>query len=75
MGKPFLLVSSVTYAMKGRDLLSSRGFRAFVERIPRTGDTGCGYRIYVPRGTEEALRVLEENGIRVVKRLDREGRP
>ena len=67
MGKPFLLVSSVTYAMKGRDLLSSRGFRAFVERIPRTGDTGCGYGIYVPQGTEEALRVLEENGIRVVK--------
>ena len=75
MGKPFQLVSSVTYAMKGRDLLSSRGFRAFVERIPPTADTGCGYGIYVPRGPEEALRVLEENGIRVVKRLDREGRP
>ena len=33
MGKPFLLVSSITYAMKGREILSRHGFRVYVERI------------------------------------------
>ena len=54
MGKPLLVVSSVTYAMKSRDLLSARGFRAYVERIPRTRETGCGYGVYVPQGADEA---------------------
>ncbi len=31
MGKPVILLSSVTYAMKGRDLLLRQGLRAYVE--------------------------------------------
>ena len=30
MGKPVILLSSVTYAMKGRDLLLRQGLRAYV---------------------------------------------
>ena len=74
MGKPLLVVSSVTYAMKSRDLLSARGFRAYVERIPRTRETGCGYGVYVPQGADEAERILKENGVRILGRMEQEGR-
>ena len=41
-GRPFIVVSSVTYALKSRDLLFSRGIKAYVERLPRTRENGCG---------------------------------
>lgn len=75
MGKPVILVSSVTYAMKGRDLLFRRGIRAFVERIPPTSQSGCGYGIYVPQGVEEAESVLRENHIKILGRAQREAVP
>lgn len=73
MGKPVILVGSVTYAMKGRELLSKQGIRAYVERIP--GGAGCGYGLYVPRDTEEAARILGENGVKILGREDREVGP
>lgn len=75
MGKPVILVSSVTYAMKGRELLTRQGVRAYVERIPPSDTAGCGYGIYVPRGAEEAERILRENGIKILGRLEQEARP
>lgn len=71
MGKPVILVSSVTYAMKGRDLLFRRGIRAFVERIPPSSQSGCGYGIYVPQGVEEAEGILRENHIKILGRAER----
>ena len=73
MGKPLIVVSSVTYAMKGRDLLFRHGIRGYVERIPKTGETGCGYGIYVPRGADAAERILRENRIRVLVRMEQDG--
>lgn len=73
MGKPLIVVSSVTYAMKGRDLLFRHGIRGYVERIPKTGDTGCGYGIYVPQGADAAERILRESRIRVLRRMEQDG--
>lgn len=73
LGKPLIVVSSVTYAIKGRELLTQRGFRAFVERVPRTAETGCGYGIYVPHDADEAERILRENGVRVLSRMEQDG--
>ena len=73
MGKPLIVVSSVAYAMKGRDLLFRHGIRGYVERIPKTGETGCGYGIYVPRGADAAERILRENRIRVLGRMEQDG--
>ena len=73
MGKPLIVVSSVTYAMKGRDLLFRHGIRGYVERIPKTGDSGCGYGIYVPQGADAAARIVRENHIRVLRRMEQDG--
>lgn len=68
-----LVLSSVTYAMKSRDLLFKYGIKAYVERLPRTKETGCGYGVYVPHGIDEAERILKENGVRVLGRAKRDG--
>ncbi len=69
MGKPLLVVSSVTYAMKSKEILSRWGIRAYVERIPKTEETGCGYGVYVPHRTEEAEKILRDHGIRILNRI------
>lgn len=68
-----LILSSITYAMKSRELLFRFGIRAYVERLPRTKETGCGYGVYVPQGVEEAERILRENGVRILGRTKRGG--
>ncbi len=75
MGKPLLVVSSVTYAMKGKELLFRRGIRAYVERIPQMGEAGCGYGVYVPERADEAEKILVENHIRVLSRVEQEANP
>lgn len=71
--RPLIVVSSVTYALKGRDLLFSRGIKAYVERLPRTRENGCGYGLYVPQHAAEAERILREAGVRVLFRTERGG--
>ncbi len=69
--KPVLVVNSVTYAMKSRDLLFRHGVKAYVERLPHTKENGCGYGVYVPHGIDEAEKLLRENGVRVLGRAGR----
>ena len=69
--KPVLIVNSVTYAMKSRDLLFRHGIKAYVERLPQTKENGCGYGVYVPHSIDAAERLLRENGIRVLGRAGR----
>ncbi len=73
MGKPFILVSSITYAMKSRDLLFSQGIKSYVERTTRLKEQqGCGYGVYVPNDTDQAERILAEAGIRIIGRAERD---
>ena len=72
MGKPLLLVGSVTYAMKSRHILFKRGIKAYVERISPSAGTGCGYGVYVPQGADEAETVLRENNIKLLGRVEEE---
>ncbi len=72
MGKPLIMVSSVTYAMKAREILVKHGIRGYVERIPKTEETGCGYGVYVPKGADAAERILRENNIKILNRLEQD---
>ncbi len=72
MGKPLIMVSSVTYAMKAKELLVHYGIKGYVERVPKTEETGCGYGVYVPKGADAAEKVLRENGIKVLGRMEQD---
>ncbi len=72
MGNKLLLVGSVTYAMKGKELLLKHGISATVEKTPkRAGVAGCGYGI-VPEGSaDRAEDILSKHGIKVIGVVDR----
>ncbi len=72
MEKPLIMVSSVTYAMKGKQILNNAGIRCEIERTPkRDMTTGCGYSLYVPKNTDEAEKILKENNIKIIGRAER----
>ncbi len=72
MEKNLIMMSSITNAMRGRELLRQYGINAEIERTPRNSlRQGCGYSLYVPARTDEAMSLLAENGIKVIGRTER----
>lgn len=70
MNQDKIMVSSVTYAIRGRDLLRLKGFKAYIERSKgQLEHGGCGYSIYVDRDTDLAEQILREHHIRVLGRI------
>lgn len=66
MVKKGLKVSSVTLAVKGRELLIKSGFNAYIARNPRPKNgEGCGYIIYILNYDIRCLDILRKNGINV----------
>ena len=72
----FLIVSSITYAMKGKSELESRGISCKVEKIKNVAALGgCGYGIKVAKSASlMAKRYLSLSGVRVVTVMDCEAR-
>ncbi len=74
MSQQRIQVSSVTYAIKGRDLLRSLGYQAYIERSKGNLEQhGCGYSIYVNGDRERIVEILNEHHIRVVASRDGDG--
>ena len=74
MDQNMIIVSSITMAMKGRDILFNQGIRAYVERTPQqyNGGRGCSYSIYVPNRSDEAAMIINDNGIKVFGRYEKD---
>ncbi len=71
MSKKGIKVTSVTYAMKGRDLLQKNGYKAYLTRNPHPeDDEGCGYVIYVNNLDKKCYEILKRNKIKVTGTVD-----
>lgn len=72
MQKVYFIVSSVTYAMKGRRLLDSAGIRSEIKRsTQRKTDKSCSYTIGVAADkAAEAERILSQNSVKILGRKD-----
>ena len=72
----FLIVSSITYAMKAKAELESRGIACKVEKIKNVASLGgCGYGVKVSRGLSTAARrFLSIAGIKVIDTVDCEAK-
>ena len=68
MGKPLIMMPSVTYALKGRQILASHGIKAEIERAPKGENRSCGYSLYVGNKADEAEIILKENNIKIIGR-------
>lgn len=59
-------VSSITNAMRGKELLEKNRIRAYISRsIDENTKNGCGYCIYVSSDFEKAQNLLRSSGIRI----------
>lgn len=64
-----LKIKTVTQAERGRELLRSQGYRAYIRRSAVSPDTeGCGYSIDVNCSYETAEQILARAGIRALGR-------
>lgn len=73
MKKELILVPSVTYAMKAKSILDQYQIRSYIQRTPKnTGVKSCGYCLFVPNRSDEAEKILRNNGIRVLGRTERD---
>ena len=68
MNGQFIVVSSITYAYKGKSVLEKRGYKAFIEREPlRLSSCGCHYIIRVKDiSLAKAVELLKENHVKVL---------
>ncbi len=64
MKEYFFLLSSITSAMKGEELLRKNGIKAYVFRDSKMNPYGCGYVIKITGNKEKAAEILRKNGVR-----------
>ena len=63
MKKILFTMSSITYAMKAKEYLSSLGYRCDVVRTPKNTGSGCGYSIAVRDDPDVIAGLLSRRGI------------
>lgn len=67
MQRHVIYVTSITYAIKGRDVLRKHGFKAYIERKTNTnGTAGCGYVIIAQGNRNKITSTLMNFGINVL---------
>ena len=67
VGANLIMVSSITHAIKGRDLLKNKGFKAAIEKTPGKLDSaGCGYSIFVDKNIDSAQKIVSAAGIKIL---------
>ena len=73
MIKTLFILSSITYAMKGRDLLRTHKIKAEIRRVSKSETLhGCGYGLLVYNKPEQARNILTNAHIKVVNEIQQE---
>jgi len=63
----FIITGTVTYALRGRDILRSKGYSANVKRVQhKYKNAGCGYGIVLTGDVEQAIQLLKSSGIKIL---------
>ncbi len=66
MKRYIIQTGTVTYAIKGRDLLRKKGFKVKIERVTAGKTYGCGYAIFLEGNLQSAEKILRENGVKIL---------
>ena len=66
MQRHIISVSSITYAIKGRDLLRKNGYKSYIEKKTNSnGNSGCGYVIIAFGNRDKIKNLLLVFGIKI----------
>lgn len=63
MNRTLIAMTSITYAMKAKELCLKNGIRCEVVRTPKSFGSGCGYSISVRAPAEDVIALLDEHKI------------
>ncbi|MFT8888192.1 putative Se/S carrier-like protein [Ethanoligenens sp.] len=65
----YVVVSSITYAYKGRDILERKGCRVRVERAPKEiSSCGCHFLLMIRNyPLQQAVALLDAAHVRIIK--------
>lgn len=68
MKRYIISTGSITYAIKGRDVLRKKGFRARVEKNHFVNQkSGCSYAIILESGNiDDAEKILHNAGVKIL---------
>lgn len=63
-----LAVGTVTYAAKGKDILTKNGIKTTIKRADsKTALLGCGYLLVINDNPAKAIKLLNAEGIKVLE--------
>lgn len=66
--KQEISVGSITYALKGKEILGKQGIHANIERKNRlTSKNGCGYKLVFSGDREAAISVLKRYNVKLAE--------
>ncbi|MFI3207351.1 MAG: putative Se/S carrier-like protein [Clostridia bacterium] len=72
MKKNLIVIGSITYALKAKDILFERGISSHIERNKRTKEFGCGYALYIPKNADKSYEILKEFNIKVLAFIEKD---
>lgn len=61
--KTYIAMTSITYAMKAKDMLNGLGYFCDVVRTPKNMGSGCGYSLLVRDDPDLITARLSENSL------------
>ena len=67
MKRYLIITGTVTYGVKGREILRKHGFSAYVKRKTSQGGYGCGYAIEINGDPKKAEELLLASGVKILK--------
>ena len=63
-----IYTGTVTYAIRGRDILRNNGIKAWVEKYSsKNNDLGCGFGVAFEGDISVAEKLLREKGVKILK--------
>lgn len=66
MQKLFIATGTVTWALRGRDVLRRNGFTADIEKNTSLSESGCGYGITVTGNRTAIIDALKNASVKVL---------
>ncbi len=66
-----VVTGTVTYAIRGRDLLRRNGYKANMEKTKSGLKNGCGYSITVSGDIEKIEELLRSAGIKILEIIEK----
>lgn len=67
MEKYSIITGTITYAIRGRDILRQKGFAANMEKTKQNLTHGCGYSITVSGDINKIEAILKNAGVKILE--------